>query len=306
MINKKRANLLIFSLLLLFNSCRKEVIQDFYEFNPLPTINAFLVNGDTLQVNVSLAEKLDSIQLGFVNNAVVDLYVNDQFSEELEYVSNGVYKSTTIIEPLLKYTCKVHVPGYEIVECSQIVPSVPVIQKIDHINVAGKDEEGTSYPAIKISFENKIDEKAFYEIEIRIIRIFPDEVDTKIARTHTIIDPVILNEGLPIALFSNELIADSNYTLTLNYTTDAARSNGGAFRTVLYPFVIELRHVTEDYYRFKKQLYLYEEGRYADGILNSMTNTNIYTNISNGYGIFAAYSSTVSDTIIPNTDGYYY
>jgi hypothetical protein len=289
----------------LLNSCKKEVIQDIIEFNPIPAINAFLVEGDTLKVNVSLAERLDSTQLSFVNNAVVDLYVNDQFLEELKYVSDGVYKSKTIIEPLLKYTCKVQVPGYKIVECSQIVPSVPVIKKIDHINVAGKDEEGTSYPAIKLSFENNPDEITFYEIEIRNIRRFHDEVDITKARIHTIVDPIILNEGLPIALFSTELIADSNYTLTLNYTTDAASSSGGAYRTVLYPFVIELRRVTEDYYRFKKQLYLYEKGRYANGITSSMTNTNIYSNISNGYGIFAAYSSIVSDTITPNTDGYY-
>jgi hypothetical protein len=147
----------------------------------------------------------------------------------------------------------------------------------------------------------------FYEVEIRTIQSSRDEMRVEIGHVHTIVDPVILNEGMPLALFNNELITDTLYTLVLNYTTwEASSSNGGPWRTVLYPFVVELRQVTEDYYRFKKQLYLYEEGRYADGIITSMTNANLYSNIENGYGIFAGYSSFVSDTITPNTDGYYF
>jgi len=109
-----------------------------------------------------------------------------------------------------------------------------------------------------------------------------------------------------MALFSNEIINDSLYTLTLNYTTGSAGSrNGGPMRTQIYPFVVELRNLTYEYYRFKKQLYLYEKGRWADGITSSMTNANVYSNIENGYGVFVGYSSVVSDTITPNTDGYY-
>ncbi|MFA9391686.1 MAG: hypothetical protein ACERKD_17890 [Prolixibacteraceae bacterium] len=49
---------------------------------------------------------------------------------------------------------------------------------------------------------------------------------------------------------------------------------------------------------------MYENGLEADGILTSMTNNNLYSNINNAHGIFAAYSATVTDTITPNPDGY--
>jgi hypothetical protein len=103
---------------------------------------------------------------------------------------------------------------------------------------------------------------------------------------------------LPIALFSNEIISDSVYTLSLNYTTGSSFSNnGGPFREKLYPIKVELRTLTYDYYRYKKQYYLYEQGRYADGLINAVTASPVYSNIENGNGIFAGYSSYYSNKI---------
>jgi len=302
-----RSLFLLLAILSLLASCRTLVQDEFPDFEQKPSLNALFSAGDTLKVHVSLASKLDSTRLTVVENAAVDLYVDQVFKEQFTYTQNGIYASTVIAEPQKEYSCKVNVPGFEAIECSQVLPSKPNIISIEHINIAGKDEEGTSYPAIKLTFENSFEREAFYEIEIRNIRRFGDEVYIGIPDIHFIVDPVILNEGMPIALFSNDLITDSLYTMLLNYTTHSASSrDNGPWRTEIYPFVVELRQVTEDYYRFKKQLHLYEQGRFADGIITSITNTNLYSNIENGYGIFAGYSSFVSDTITPNTDGYYY
>lgn len=288
-------------------SCRNIVSVDFSDFKKTTTVNSILIQGDSLKVHISMADELGSNPLSYIENANVKLYINDKFTEQLTYSNQGTYISNHVIQTKNKYTCKVNIVDSDQINCSQTIPANPVITNIEHINVAGKDEEGTSYPALKISFLNNIENKSFYEIEIRNIIRFRTETVVSSARIYNIVDPVILNEGLPIALFSNEMINDSIYTITLNYTTNSAGArNDGPMRTSLYPFVIELRQVTEDYYRFKKQLYLYNESRYADGIITSMTNANLYSNIENGYGIFAAYSSTVSDTITPNTDGYYY
>lgn len=286
-------------------SCRTEIKDEFPDFEKQLTVNALFAVGEPLQVHVSHAAKLDTSRLGIVENAEVSLYVNQVFQEMLSYTDSGIYISSVIVEPDQKYSCKVVVPGFDEVTCTQITPQSPVISNIEHINIAGKDEEGTTYPAVKVTFKNNPDVLTYYEIELRNILTFREDTTIRIADVINIVDPVILNEGLPIALFSNELINDSIYTLTLNYTTHGAQSSGGVYRTSLYPFVVELRSVSYDYYRFKKQLYLYQQGRTADGIITSMTNANLYSNIDNGYGIFAGYSAVVSDTITPNTDGYY-
>jgi hypothetical protein len=115
-----------------------------------------------------------------------------------------------------------------------------------------------------------------------------------------ITDPVLLNEGIPLTVFSNELIESDSYTMTINYTSGNYTSNGNGWNTELYPLVIELRAITYDYYMYLKQLYLYETGRYPTDVGGgAVTNFNLYSNIPGGYGIFAGYSWVVSDTIVP-------
>jgi hypothetical protein len=173
---------------------------------------------------------------------------------------------------------------------------------VEHINIAGRDEEGITYPAIKISFKNEAIPRKYYEVAIYYFKkdYFDGNIERQYAYIHTITDPVILNEGLPIALFSNEIISDSVYVMTLNYNTGSTSSrNGGPWHTDLYPFVVELRTVTYDYYRYQKQYYLYNKGRSADGLINIMTASPLYSNVENGNGIFAGYSVFTTDTITP-------
>ena len=300
---KKNEIYLVLAVFLSLASCRDVVILESPNFNLHPTLNSFLISGEPLFANVSFAEMLDTDRINFVNEAQVKLFNNGQFIEELMYIDTGYYKSNTFIEPDNEYTCRIKVKNYDEIFSKQYIPQFPIINRIEHINVAGKDEEGTTYPAVKITFKNLLNVKTYYEIEIRVIKKHKDNIEVEIVDWESIIDPIILNEGIPIPLFSNEMMTDSMYTLHLNYTTNSASSrNGGAWRTQLFPLVVELRQVTEDYYRYKKQLYLYQQGRFADGIITSMTNANLYSNVHNGYGIFAGYSATVSDIITPNLE----
>lgn len=294
--------LMIFILGIFASSCREIIPETFADFNPLPVINAILIDGHNLSVNVSMSDTLDNSRLEYLDNAKIELFVNDVYAEDLIYSNNGEYKSKTVIKSANKYSCKVVVPGYDTIFCEQVIPPKPAIHDIVQINVAGKDQEGISYPAIELSFANKASIKSYYHVVI----FFDDHGKRSEANLKSITDPVLLNEGIPYAIFSNDLIKDSVYKMHINYWTNVyTTSSEYGSRTELYPFYVELRQVSEDYYRYIKQLYLYKDGFYADGILTSMTNNNLFSNIQNGYGIFAAYSAVASDTITPNLDDYY-
>ena len=300
-LQKQTIRLGIFVCLILISiSCRELIDEPFPDFNPLPVVNALLIEGDTLSLNISMAEKLDTNRLGFVDYAEVELFVNDQFVESLTYSNDGEYKSTTVIDASKKYTCVVSVPGFDPILCEQLIPAKPRIVKVEHINIAGKDEEGSNFPAVELTFENKPENRSFYEVAIYHLEKRRDTSYFRECHLETITDPVLLNEGLPLALFSNELISDSIYTMHINYNTGSF----SGLETILYPLIIELRQTTEDYYRYKKQLHLYENGLWADGVLISMTNNNLFSNIENAYGIYAAYNVAATDTIIPNLDSY--
>jgi hypothetical protein len=282
--------------LLIFCSCRELVKDDFPDFIPVPTVNCIMVNGSEFKVQVSLAGKLDTTQLKLVDNAEILLYISGVYTETLTYFKDGIYASSVIAEKLKTYRCEVNIPGYNTITCSDSIPEDPKISNILHIDKAGKDEEGMTYPAIRFTFKNEPSEKLYFEVVIRMIEYGNEQV----ADLEAIIDPVLLNEGLPIALFSNETITDLNYTMTLNYFTGGASSiNGGPLQTNLYPMILEVRSVSSNYYHFVKQKYLYEKGRYPEFMAASTVAFPLYSNISGGYGIFAGYSAFETDTIFP-------
>ena len=88
--------------------------------------------------------------------------------------------------------------------------------------------------------------------------------------------------------------------MTINYSSGEYGSvNGQAPQAELYPLIIELRSVSSDYYKFVKQKFLYEQGRYPEFLAASITAFPLYSNVTGGYGIFSGYSAIQSDTIYP-------
>ena len=282
------------SSLLMLGSCRKLVQSDFPDFAPVPVVNSILTADSLLKVHVSIASKLDTNELKGWDNALVQLFVDDEFTEHLTFMENGMFTSTNIVEPLKKYECRVDIPGYETIICSSFIPQPTVLRDITHISIAGKDEEGMTYPAVKFTFICDPLQKQYFEARIRLLD------RGNLATYLNIIDPVLLNEGLPLMVFSNELIADACYTMTINYFTGSAGSlYGGPMQTTLFPFILEVRSISYDYYEFVRQKYLYESGRFPEFGLGSNQAFPLHSNVKNGYGIFAGYSSVFSDTITP-------
>lgn len=282
--------------ILLLYSCRKLVQSDFPHFAPVPVVNSILAADSLLKVHISIASKLDTNELKGLDNAQVQLYVDDVFKELLTSTGNGVFTSTTIVEPLKKYECRVDIPGYETVICSNSIPKPSHLWDIIHISVAGKDQEGMTYPAVKFTFSNSKNKKCYYEARIRLIEYGSEYIPDM----YNIVDPVLLNEGLPLSIFSNDIITDTAYTMTINYVTGSyGSSNGGTDHTNLYPFILEVRSVSYDYYQFARQKYLYDTGRFPEFGLSSNQAFQLYSNVKNGYGIFAGYSAVISDTITP-------
>ena len=280
--------------LLMLGSCRKLVHSDFPDFTPIPVVNSILIADSILKVHISIASKLDTNELKSWDNAQVQLYVDDEFTEHLTSTGNGVFTSSTIVQPLKKYECRVDIPGYETVSCSSFIPQPTVLLDITHLSIAGKDEEGMTYPAVKFKFTCDPLQKQHFEARVRLLG------RESAATSINIVDPVLLNEGLPLLVFSNELITGTSYTMTINYFTGSAgSSHGGPMQTTLFPFILEVRSISYDYYQFVRQKYLYETGRFPEFGLSSNQAFPLFSNVKNGYGIFAGYSSVFSDTITP-------
>ena len=88
---KKHLIIFIFAALV-FSSCRKQVSD--YErpgFDPQPTLNAVLQEGQPVWAQVTFAQGLDSVRPSACTNAEVLLYVDGQFAERLQHDGDGLY-----------------------------------------------------------------------------------------------------------------------------------------------------------------------------------------------------------------------
>jgi len=278
--------------------CHQKVDWTPPNFEQKPVVNALIKSGSTISVKVSLAVAFNAQTTPEVDNAEVLLFVDNEYAETLDYIDDGFYQSELIAQEGSEYRCEVTIPGYPTATCFTSIPIHQNIIKFEHINKAGVDEEGVTYPAVKLTFDNVSDRVIYYEVVILLV----DRDYIRRAVLIDVIDPVLLNEGLPIAVFSNELIEDSTYTMIINYTTgQASSSNNSGWVTTLYPVQVELRTVCYNYYKFIKQQYLYELSNDEPFLSVGATSSyNLHSNVENGYGIFAGYSSVISGNIDPN------
>ena len=303
---------------LVFSGCRKQVSD--YErpdFDPQPTLNAVLQEDQPVWAQISLAQCLDSVHPTPCTNAEVLLYVDGQFAEKLQHEGNGLYVGETTAEALHEYACKVVIPGFDTLFAKTEMPEKPVVTRVEIMENATVDEEGTACPAIMISFNTNPDKNLYYQSCIDAAFFSYSYYHGQVYNStgakgtmHTSIntdDPVLLNEGSDQLLFSNEIITDNNYTLKVNASfNNHSYSHYG--NEVVYDsivrkgyVVVSMSGISESCYHYRKSQEAYQEpDAYSNLFLGVITPINLYSNVRNGRGVFAAIAPMTCDTIFIN------
>jgi len=283
--------LLIF-LLFPLSGCRKLVQSEFPDFEKKPVINAILVENKPLTIHVSLSAKIDSNRLEVVDNAEVYLFENDQIIEKLTCEGKGVYTSENIVKAGNTYSCEVLIAGYNKATCKCTIPEPVCITDVKKTGYAGTDEDGYIYSSFSFTIKNNSHVRQYFEV----VLYNENEKTEKVIKLFNVSDPVLQYEGIPSPLFSNELMSQESYTMNINIATSFVYDNASINNTC-EPRRFVLRTVNYEYYMYVKQLYFYESGRFPDYIGSTLIAAPLFSNVENGYGIFAGYSSCLSDTI---------
>lgn len=308
MADKSSIKIFVLIILLFVNitSCRSYV-EDLPYFEAVPVVNSFLIAGKPITISVSYADLPDTLGIRVCDNATVNLYIDDSFAEMLVFDEDeSVYVSDLTAEAEKYYACEVIIPNYDTLFAETFVPKPSVIENPEIIVVAGIDNEGRSYPSVKFTFNTNPDDELYFHVVIKRIRLYDPSREYPLYNS---LDPIILHEGLNYPVFSNEIIDEDFYTINLSYFTGSYGSATNPYSiggTVVHPIFVELRSVSEDYYHFIKQYYLFND--YLESIGEIMTGpvqpVQMYSNVTNGYGVFAGLSVFVTDTIFP--PGYTY
>jgi len=262
--------------------CEKEVQIDLPEHKTQPVLNCLFSQDSIFKVHLSKTVSIVNNFSSKISDATVHLYENELFIEELTFDGN-IYTSTILPKTNIKYQIKVNTPKFQNITAFDYTPSKPNFISTSYQENVYTDEEGYDMSQLTIEFQDNPNKKNYYEVvfyakEETSIPFVPyfDEKNN---------DPVLLNEELlklapEILVFSDELFNGTTYKLKINYSS--IEDNLG--------LKIYFRHITENYYNYKKRLIIHlynQEHDIWEGVGEPVT---MYTNIEGGYGIFAGYS----------------
>ena len=97
---------------------------------------------------------------------------------------------------------------------------------------------------------------------------------------------------------------ESNISTTLDF--EGANSqycyswDSCVYEVYEHAVIVELRHISREYYMFKKDFYFYEKNLYPQFTEGTASAFSIYSNIENGMGIFAGYTVSVDSIWVPD------
>lgn len=290
--------------IIMFSSCEKEVIIDVPEHKPRLVVNSEVLD-DTIAISVGKSIDVLKHKYGtdlYLKNAIVMLETTGKAAEQLKYdESAGYYKATTAVQPGVEYKIRVSATGFEDASAVTKSPQPVAIKSVQRIKDVRLDMSGMKQDEIRLTFEDDATQDNYYIVRVNI-GYMPDSFSNYVGTTcvnttdpsvESIYDETIdqntciESDGI---FLRDDLFIGKTKELRLYITSDMLNPAqipgvGEVYAT------IELLHVTEEYFKYLKSF------RYAS--INSgnpfAEPTNVYTNITNGYGIFSVIQSDVAE-----------
>jgi hypothetical protein len=274
--------IIIFSSLL--SSCIEVVEVDVPKEESVIVLNAMFSPDEPWRVSLTLSAPINDggSQFELVDDAVVTIYDGDDLVETLIYENKGFYVSSGKPVAGKAYEIQVNSPRYGKVSAHSVVPSVVEITDFEIVmqgTALGSQARGV------IRFPDPPNEKNYYQILAhwqyrgsqfppQVVQVYSEDpaVSIKDEFGNTIYD---FYNGF---VFSDTWI--DGQEAELNFRCGPEEK-----------LIITLRSITEDMFLYQKTLMLqryFELDPFSQSI-------RVHSNVSEGYGIFAGYNSSVME-----------
>ena len=296
--DKSRLPILLLVTMVL-TSCSTLISDEFPDYEKEPVLNSIIIAGEPVEAHLSFAEKIDSTHLPGTGDAAVYFRSGEAGMKTMTGNDSGLYFTGYIPGPgeIVELNATLH--GFGEISAVDTIPTAVPVSITDHTNRARYSDDGYLMAGITIQFSDDPQTDDFYELLIsrrddertRNLRAFNDRL------------AILLNEGIDpystvTLLFSDALFEDDVVEMSLDFSPVNRRRRCFGVDSCYEIFeahtlIAELRHVSEAYYRYKKQFYLYEKTREVDFIDGTAIPISNYSNVHNGRGIVAAYASVI-------------
>lgn len=261
----------------------------FTPFSP-PIVKSFAVS---VSQTSGMFDTLDIIQ---VPDAKVSLFIDGKFDQILKKFGLS-YGSQTFLFPKagVEYSISVEKEGYETVTAKGKIPEKILIKETMLIPFAANNDLKNPMSQLSIIFDDPAGQQNFYEIMVLL-----DQNESSKFKLFTN-DHIITSESYypsPLAfdskqpdrlLFSDKNINGKTHKLEVTYLAPLYILGGAKYINSHLIYVI-FRSISEDYYRYYTSLLKQKNAIRPEILYGAAEPSSVYSNIKNGYGVFAGYS----------------
>ena len=284
--------------LLTLSACEMTVDLDLPDRDPQIVVNSYFGPGHDWEVDVSTSSTIKRPNSGGVlADGELTLYKENEFAGTFTRKDGRYHLTGNSPEAGKVYSLRVEAPGYAPVEAYEAVPRPVTVANL-HITPSTREIQGDMKTEVRIVIQDEPDANNFYSLNLTsLIRPFegsepsPNNVpfistDHSLAQYYEELDFFGNQDGFTWyygeVFFSDELFRGREKTITIFISDHLIKSEGTESAEVV------IRQITEAYFRYE-----------ITSAIQARTGNNpfaepvsVYSNVSNGMGIFGAYNES--------------
>ncbi len=266
-----------------FTSCTKQVETDALNGNPEYGVNCLFSPDKHIDIFAFQTLRITENSFDFIDGLEIEFFKNEELLWSGNKSDSGKYSVPVQVLSDEKYKIIITNNEEVLLTASDIVPSKVEILSATYLFPVYEDIYGSKFGKVALSFNDIPDIKNYYEIIVL-------SKDSSVNLTFNITSFVITldNESDPNSpgsiLLTDELFDGEKLDLNI-------------FVSSYDVPIIVLRNVSENYYEYRQSLntHFYNQNSQRDNVYNLFKGdpVELYSNVSSGIGIFAAFSQDI-------------
>lgn len=240
---------------------------------------------------------LDTSQAKQITDAKIFWYENDQLLDSLYF--DDILNAYTLKEfyfPVegANYSIEILKDGYKNISAQNSIPPGVPIQDYKLVSFAGLNNDNLAYSSVSITFNDPEHTENYYEIIVTDVsneknkyRLWTNE--KLIAEEPWYPSVLSFDSKLPQRLLFNDKQINGTEKQIVFYFTPEQVIDKGKLKIRYSIIDIYLRSVTAEYYRYYTTLLQHKYNQKGDFFYGLSEPLNVFTNVENGYGIFAGF-----------------
>ncbi|VAW12831.1 hypothetical protein MNBD_BACTEROID01-168 [hydrothermal vent metagenome] len=285
----KFINYKILALLLMLISCQEQIEISLPQINRNPVVNCWLNANGSYIFHLSFPTSANSNSIQVIDSAKVFI-LSDNKVDTLFHTKNGFYCNSSFSPSQGKpYKLEVKIDNYKNLYSIDSIPQTKInISAIEYRKDYKIDEEGDEYSEIRVSITDIHEGNDYFGISVQS----RNGKNGFYSHQITSYSPEIMNElGMEtypnILVFKDDLFENASTKLKIRFYDDKAT-------------YVKIYSFSFDAYKYIKSWIIHDYTKEYD-FWEVYEPVPLYSNIENGYGIFAGYSSQLLEVYPDST-----